>query len=140
MTITSEQAQQLIIDPAILAAILAALPSSTYSPTFTGVTNISAVSGSGLATYCRIGNMAFVFGRASVDVSLAVASSFRISLPIASNFANKEEASGFAVGSTVAGQTGAISAVSATDDVIVEFIAVSLSNDSYTYFFSFRII
>ncbi len=71
--------------------------SSTYTPTLTGVTNVAA-SAASVCNYMRIQNQVIVYGRMTVDPTLATtATQIDISLPIASDLTNIRDLSGTGV-------------------------------------------
>jgi hypothetical protein len=70
------------------------LDSGTYTPTGTGVANITSVT-PGLATYIRVGSIVMVFGVVSVDpAAVSLVTSWRLTLPVASNLGSTTDLSG----------------------------------------------
>lgn len=65
----------------------------TYTPTITGVTNITATTAYAI-NYLRVGNTVTVYGKIYMNVTATGGTSLRISLPIASNFTNDWDAAG----------------------------------------------
>lgn len=79
-----------------------AIQSGTYTPTFTNVANCDSFTAR-QAQWMRVGNVVTVSGRVEVDfTSAATATSFRCSLPMASNFADAYDCAGVAVCNTSA--------------------------------------
>ncbi len=73
----------------------AVIASAEYAATATAVTNLdSAVAGK--VRYQRIGSIVFVSGIVTIDVTAPGNIVFRLSLPVASNFASTQDASGTA--------------------------------------------
>jgi len=73
-----------------------AVSSGTYTPTITAVDNCTLAS-TQPAQWMRVGNVITVAGTCFISVTLAGSStSFRMSLPVASNFASKNQCGGVA--------------------------------------------
>lgn len=75
------------------------IASGTYTPTLTGVTNISA-STAYACNYMRVGNTVTVSGKILFTLTGTGAYELGISLPVASNFANNYECAGVGTGTT----------------------------------------
>lgn len=119
--------------------LIGTITTSTYTPTLTNVANLDA-STSYLATYVRISNWVFVFGKVDVDPTAAVLTQLGISLPVASNFANDFECCGVAFASGIAGQGAAILGDPANNRAEMDWIAVDLTNQPMFFVFGYRII
>lgn len=110
-----------------------AIASGTWSPTFTNVANTSALTQKGAWAWSRTGNVVTFSGQVDYTPAALVRSAFRVSLPIASNFTAQHHATGFivcssgtaATGPLTANGTGLVTAVAATDDLLVDFFEVS---------------
>jgi hypothetical protein len=118
---------------------LPTLASGTYTPTPTNATNISA-STAHSAQYLRVGSVVTVSGKVDIDATAAGSAVLRLSLPIASNFANTNECAGTASANGVAGQCAGIIANPTTDEAQLQFIAVDLASNSMYYTYTYRII
>lgn len=75
-----------IIEGPVLAA-------GTYTPTLTGVTNVTGTTAFA-CQYMRVGNTVTVSGKMNIDFTSTGLTEVGISLPIASNIANDNEAAG----------------------------------------------
>lgn len=109
--------------------------SGTYTPTGTIVTNLDSVTPV-VSTYVRVGNVVCVFGRVGVDPTASGSLSFRLSLPIASNFGSTTDATGY-------GQIfSPFVQADATNDALLVTIPNNSVSTSYTFFFSasYRVI
>ena len=126
---TSSAAPQLvgsvIADTSIKAEKSAGVTSvdyGTYTPTGTAVTNVSAITPS-ITSYVRIGPIVFVSGVVSVDPTAGNAVlSWRLSLPVPSNFTDTTDASGTfgsnGSGSDIGANVNQIRADAANDQVL----------------------
>lgn len=91
-------------------------PFGTYTPTAANNVNLDANPTMYVAQYFRVGNTVTVSGRFTANPTAAVSTSFTMTLPIASNFANAEELGGVAFAPAIAGQGAAIYATSSNID------------------------
>ena len=66
---------------------------SSYNPTFSALTGVTSITGSDI-TYIRTDKMVKIFGTLIVNVPAAGNFSFKMSLPITSNFINENQAGG----------------------------------------------
>jgi hypothetical protein len=101
--------------PASLAAAIAAITLPTdgsYTPTATIVQNLDSVTPSS-AIYVRSANTVTVAGVTQIDLSSGGATSFRLSLPIASAFTTDLPLSGVAVIDTSGGVSASSMAIKA---------------------------
>lgn len=115
------------------------IASGTYTPTLTGVTNIAA-STAYACQWMRVGNVVTVSGKVDIDVTLGVASELGVSLPIASNFAAEQNAGGAGSSAAAASLVTAIKADATNDRAAFVFTAVSVTNDSYFFEFTYVIL
>jgi hypothetical protein len=113
----------------------------TYAPTLTNVTNMAASTAYALQ-YMRVGSVVTVGGTFDADpTTAALATTLRISLPIASNFTTTVQAGGSGTGIT--GTTvmpSAVSADIATDTVLVTFVSTSAVNTNHRFSFVYVIV
>lgn len=116
------------------------LASGTYSPSLTNTTNVSA-STAYVTGYYRIGNSVTVYGKVDIDVTLAAstATELNVSLPIASNMTADEDLGGTAISDSVASLAARIKADATNDRASIVFKAISLTNDSYSFEFSYQV-
>jgi hypothetical protein len=118
--------------------------SGTYTPTLTGIANVTTVAIVGTANYMRVGNTVTVSGYLQLDHTInATATSFRMSLPVASNFSSSSEAGGAGASRSLnLGHAVAIRADATNDQALFELKppAGAGSTDEYTFTFTYRII
>jgi len=116
------------------------LSDGTYTPSLTNVTNTTA-STAYVTGYYRIGASVTVFGKVDVNPTLGAgtATEIGISLPIASNFTAEEDLGGTAVSDALASETARVKADATNDRAAVIFKSISITNDSYSFEFSYRI-
>lgn len=114
------------------------ISSGTYTPTLTNVTNITA-STAYACQYLRVGNTVTVSGKVDIDVTLGAASELGMSLPIASAFTVEENLGGTGSSAAAASLVSAIRADATNDRAALVFTAVSLTNDSYFFEFTYQI-
>lgn len=114
------------------------LASGTFTPTLFNTTNIAA-STAYECNWLRVGNVVTVSGKVDIDVTLGIASELGMSLPIASGFTADENCGGTASSAAAASLVSAIRADAANDRAAFVFVAVSVTNDSYTFEFTYVI-
>jgi len=118
------------------------LASGTYTPTLTGVTNVSS-STTRLATYMRVGNTVTVAGQINVTPTANnTQTTIGISLPIASNFSTAYQAGG-AGQRTPSSSTGhgmAIYSDATNDRVEFDYYETNGTTDTMTYTYTYQII
>lgn len=109
------------------------LAAGTWTPTLTSVGNVTATTAFD-STYTRVGDVVSFAGRVNMQATAAGAASFRMSLPIASDFNSLSQAAG-TVNTQLAGSniTGAILADTATDTLTVQINAIDTSNRAYSF-------
>lgn len=116
----------------------AIVASGTYTPTLTNVTNVSASTAYD-CQYLRVGNTVTVSGKVDIDVTLGAASELGLSLPISSAMTAEENLGGTASSSAAASLVSAIRADATNDRAAFVFTAISLTNDSYFFEFTYQI-
>lgn len=121
------------------ATTVTTLVGSTYTPTLTNVTNLSA-STAYQCQYMRVGNTVTVSGRVDIDPTAAGAVELGITLPVASNFGAIEDCAGVAAASGIAGQAAAIAADTANDRAKLVYIAVDITNQPMYFNFTYQVI
>ena len=115
------------------------ITSGTYTPTITGVANVAG-STSAVCQYMRVGDVVTVSGQVLIDPTAAVVTSFRLSLPIASNFAITPQcggAGGFQ-GTTI--DHVDITADITNNEAFMAFIASVTTNSSVNFIFTYLIV
>lgn len=118
---------------------LPTLASGTYTPTVTDVANITDTT-TFLCYYLRIGSIVHVSGRIEVNPTTgSTATSFYITLPIASNFSAVEQAAGGM--HSADGQHAMIEADAANNAALFQYDCDSgAANTEFSFNFSYRII
>ncbi len=114
------------------------ISSGTYTPTLTNVTNVTA-STAYECQYLRVGNTVTVSGKVDIDVTLGAASELGMTLPIASAMTAEENLGGTASSSAAASLVSAVKADATNDRASFNFVAISLTNDSYFFEFTYQI-
>jgi hypothetical protein len=118
------------------------LSSNTYSPSATGVTNVTTVTPQ-TAQYSRNGSTVTVSGRVDVTATATGNTTFRMTLPVASNFASTGELAGgaFYATNTVANNSFArISADTTNDEASFAFNSTVNTSASWFYHFTYTVI
>jgi hypothetical protein len=115
------------------------LVASTYTPTLTSITNISANTAY-QCQYLRVGATVIVSGRADVDPTAAGQVQLGISLPVASNIGATEDVGGSAACINVAGQSAGIWGDAANDRAIMEWVTVDTANRPMFFIFGYQVI
>lgn len=115
------------------------LASGTYTPTLTGVTNVSATT-SRQATYMRVGNTVTVAGQFDVDPTTTGLTVVGISLPVASAFTTAYQLGGAGHAPAVAGHGASIMADATNDRAQLSYVDSVGSNDTITYTFTYEVI
>lgn len=115
--------------------------SGSYTPTLTGITNVSS-STQGKARWIRIGDEVFVSGQLNVTPTASGASTaIDIALPVASNLAANDDLSGPAsatfAASTVAGR---IQGNTTDDRARMTFSSANTTSHLFTYHFAYTVI
>lgn len=113
--------------------------SGSYTPTFNNASgNITAVSGT-VAQYSQVGNVVTVSGEFTVSSTLAINSTFDISLPVASTIVSTFFVAGTGVSDTVANTSARILGNTATNTARASF-DTALVAAVFSYHFTYRII
>lgn len=116
------------------------IASGTYTATLTNTTNIAA-STAYQAQWIRVGNVVTVSGKVDIDVTLvaSTASELQMTLPIASNLTAEENLGGSASSDALASIIARIKADATSDKASFVFKAISATNDSYAFSFTYLI-
>lgn len=116
------------------------LTSSTYTPTATNVTNITA-STPKVTSYDRIGNIVTVYGSITVTNTLAVASEVDVSLPVASNLGAATDLNGIATMDSTASVNLYVSGDATNDRASIFFTSAGVGQTSTIYYsFQYKVI
>ena len=117
------------------------LAAGTYTPTRSAEANMDANVTMTEAQYLRVGNTVTVSGRFTADPTLTTtATSFEITLPVASNIGAVEDAAGVAFCGSIAGQGAEIIGVVANDTAKIQWIATDVTSQTWSYTFSYQVI
>ena len=113
----------------------------TYTPTRSAEVNLDANVTPSEAQYLRVGNTVTVSGRFTADPTLnTTATSFELSLPVASNIGAVEDLAGVAFCGAIAGQGAEISGSVANDTAVISWIATDVTSQSWAYIYSYQVI
>lgn len=112
--------------------------SGVWTPTLTNVTNIAA-STAYEGQWSRTDSTVICSGEVDIDVTIGVASEVGLSIPIASNFTATGNLAGTATSDAAAGLANRIRGDTTNDRAAIVFTAVSLTNDRYSFQFTYRI-
>lgn len=125
----------------VVSTGVSTIASGVFTPTLTNTTNVAA-STPYQCQYLRVGNIVTVSGKVDIDVTLAAstASELQMTLPIASNFSAEENAGGTASSDAIASDVARIKADSSSKRASLVFKAISLTNDSYNFSFTYYIV
>lgn len=116
------------------------LDTGAYTPTLTNVANLDA-STAFECQWSRVGVMVTVSGKVDVDPTLtATATELGISLPITTNFAANQQASGVAFSPTIAAQGAAITADTTNDRAQMRWISGDITNQPMHFVFHYQVI
>lgn len=117
------------------------LAAGVYTPTRSAEANLDANVTMSEAQYMRVGNTVTVSGRFTADPTLTTtATSFEFTLPIASNIGAVEDCAGVAFAGGIAGQGAAILGSVANNTAVVNWIAVDVTSQAWSYNFSYQVI
>ena len=145
-TLTSSANNLTITNPAgvagnpVLDLAVGVILTGTWSPTITGVANVAS-STTATGYYVRIGNIVHCFVAPQIDPTSATTSTtFRLSLPIASNFTDSTQAAGSGASASAVEPLQIIS-TAATDDITVIFVnGASAANRQINLSFTYVIL
>ncbi len=111
-----------------------------FTPTRSAEANLDANVTMSEAQYLRVGNTVTMSGRFTADPTAPGATSFEFSLPVASNLGAVEDLAGVAFCGTIAGQGAAILGSVANDTAVVQWIAVDVTSQSWSYTLTYQVI
>jgi hypothetical protein len=117
------------------------LAHGVYTPTRSAEANLDATVTMSEAQYARVGNTVTVSGRFTANPTLtATATSFEITLPVASNIGAVEDVAGVAFCGAIAAQGAAIFGVIANDTAKVQWVSADVTEQTWSYTFSYQVI
>lgn len=124
---------------AFVASQITTFTSGTYTPTLRNGTNVAASTAPNLCYYHRVGSVVTVAGWVTCDVTAAATTTnLGVSLPVASNFSDTFQASGY--GLTAIRENISIISDQTNDEVTLIFVTATTSNQAIQFNFTYRII
>jgi hypothetical protein len=133
------------VDRALTPANLRSM-SGTYTPTGTGVTNVTDVNIVPSAfRWSRIGDIVTVAGQVNVDPTATGATEFRLTLPVVTDFGATTAACSGTGGSFTTAALGTVVSISGLDtggqnQAVVTYTALSANNQALTLIFNYQVI
>jgi len=122
-------------------ATLTQITAGTYTPTRSAETNLDANVTMTEAQFMRVGATVTVSGRFTADPTLtATATSFEITLPVASNIGAVEDAAGVAFCGAIAGMGAEIIGVVVNDTAKIQWVASDITSQTWSYTFTYQVI
>lgn len=117
------------------------LAHGVYTPTRSAEANLDANVTPSEAQYMRVGNTVTVSGRFTADPTLtATATSFELTLPVASNIGAVEDLAGAAFCGSIAGMGAAVTGSVANNTAVVSWIASDVTSQSWSYVYSYQVV
>ena len=117
------------------------IQSGVYVPTRSAEVNQDANVSPTEAQYMRVGNTVTVSGGFTFNPTLtATATSFELSLPVASNLGAEEDLAGTSFAGAIAGMGGAIKGSVANNTAVFFWISSDITNQPWSYTYSYQII
>ena len=116
------------------------LAAGTYTPTRSAESNLDANVTPSEAQYLRVGNTVTVSGRFTANPTAPGAASFELTLPVASNIGAVEDLAGVAFCGAIAAQGAAILGSVANNTAVVQWIAADLTEQAWSYSFTYAVI
>lgn len=113
--------------------------SGSYTPTLTNVTNVSGNTSSTTYWY-RIGDMVTVFGIVGIDPTLTGATELGVSLPVASNLSALGQLAGVGSSDAISAQPITFTADATNNRAAIKFVAADITNQTYHFQFSYKIL
>ena len=114
---------------------------TTYTPVRSAEANLDANATMFEAQYDRTGNTVTVSGRFTADPTApATATSFEMTLPIASNIGAVEDLAGVAFCGAIAGQGAQISGSVANNTAVVSWVSGDVTSQSWSFIFQYAVI
>lgn len=118
-----------------------AIASGTYTPTITLVTNVTSTGAAEVCQWMRVGNVVTVSGRVSAIQPTATGFvTIAISLPIASNLAQAQQAAGVAAPDTTSATVATLRGDTANDRISWTYNASATSTGNFTFTFTYLVL
>jgi len=115
--------------------------SGVYTPTRSAEANLDANVTMSEAQWSRVRNTVTVSGRFTANPTLAAtATSFELTLPVASNIGAVEDAAGVAFCGSIVSQGGEVIGVVANDTAKIQWISGDVTEQLWSYIFSYQVI
>lgn len=111
-----------------------------YSPTRSAETNLDSNITFASCKYIQIGNMVVVSGRFTADPTAGAATSFEMTLPVASNLGAEGDVNGVAFCGGIAGQGAEVVGSAANNTAKVQWVAVDVTSKTWSFVFMYQII
>ena len=125
----------------VSSGALGNIRSDVYTPTRSAEANLDANVTMSEAQWMRVRNTVTVSGRFTADPTVTLtATSFEITLPIASNLGAAEDVAGVAFCGTIAGQGAEIIGVAANDTAKIQWVSGDVTSQTWSYTFTYQII
>lgn len=117
------------------------LVAGTWTGTATSVGNLDSTPTIVQGQYLRIGNTVTCSLRFTADPTLnATNTSFRVSLPVASNFGNAEDCAGTAVCGNIAGMSAEVIADTTNDQALIQWVSSDTNSQTWSATFTYQVI
>jgi hypothetical protein len=114
--------------------------SGTYTPSLTNATNVTS-STAVECQYMRVGNVVTVSGQVTIQSTASGNVALGMSIPVASNFTQGRQASGFVQDAAAGGSiTGAIIADTTNDRLEIRYVAAAGASTTFAVHFTYRVI
>lgn len=113
--------------------------SGTYTPTLTGVTNVTSTTAR-KCQWMRVGNVVTVSGQMDIDPAGTGLTVVGISLPVASDFGTAYECGGAGHAPALAGHGAAVYADATNNRAELSYVDSVGSNDVMTFTFTYEVI
>jgi len=112
-----------------------------YTPTRSAEANLDTNVTTTEAQYLRVANTVTVSGRFTADpTTTTTATSFELTLPVASNIGAAEDCAGVAFCGTIAGQGAAITGSVANNTAVVSWVAGDVTSQTWSYTYTYQVI
>jgi len=136
-----------VLDDTTIAAMRTTLglPDGTYTPTYTGLTNVASITPRGPSQYMRVGNTVTVSGQVAIFPTAGsyARTEVRISLPIPSALTAEPQVAGTAVSSTSPAGTGlnaaCIFASATLDEAVLRYNTPNTTGADFWYHFTYQV-
>ncbi len=117
------------------------LASGVYTPNSTEMVNLDSTATMTQAQYQRVGSVVTVSGRFTADPTLtATATSFEITLPIASNIGAVEDLAGTTFCGSIAGMGAEINGSIANNTAVIQWVSTDVTSKVWSYTFTYRVL